>query len=60
MQCEVHHLGKEERQELLRSAGITVDIPVDVGVAMKAELALTRTKLKVIRVVEADVKCCYI
>ena len=39
MQCEVHHLGKEERQEILRSVGITVDIPVDAGEVRKAELA---------------------
>ena len=49
MQCEVQHLGKEERQDLLRRAGIIVDIPVDAGVAMKAELALPWTKLRVMR-----------
>ena len=49
LQSEVHSMGKEERKELLKEAGITIDIPAEEGVAMKADLALPWTKLRVIR-----------
>ena len=46
---EVQRLGKEERQKLLRSQGITLDIPVEAGLAMKSDLSLPWATLRIIR-----------
>ena len=48
-QAEVKAITKEERQKLLTSAGITIDIPPEQGVAMKADLAIPWNKLRIIR-----------
>ena len=49
LQCEVKSLGKEVRQELLRNAGITISIPVEAGLAMKAECSLPWARLRTLR-----------
>ena len=49
LQAEVRALSAEERQDLLKSAGITIDIPPDQGLAMKADLAIPWNKLRIIR-----------
>jgi hypothetical protein len=49
LQREVKTLGKAERQELLKGAGITVDIPAEVALAMKAELSLPWARLRSVR-----------
>ena len=46
LQCEVRGLGKEARQELLRSAGVTLEIP---PLAMKADCSLPWLRLRKIR-----------
>ena len=46
---EVHKLKRENRQQLLFEAGMTVDIPPEAGVAMKANMALPWTSLRMIR-----------
>ena len=46
---EVKALGREERQKLLRDAGITLEIPAEQGLAMKADLAIPWSKLREIR-----------
>lgn len=48
-QAEVKALSQEERQQLLKSAGITIDIPPEQGLAMKADLAIPWNKLRIIR-----------
>lgn len=48
LQAEVRALSAEERQDL-KSAGITIDIPPDQGLAMKADLAIPWNKLRIIR-----------
>ena len=49
LQAEVKMLSSEERQDLLKSAGITIDIPPEQGLAMKADLAIPWNKLRIIR-----------
>ena len=49
LQAEVKMLTSEERQDLLKSAGITIDIPPEQGLAIKADLAIPWNKLRVIR-----------
>ena len=49
LQVEVKMLTSEERQDLLKSAGITIDIPPEQGLAIKADLAIAWNKLRVIR-----------
>ena len=49
LRAEMHSLTKQERQSLLREAGFTVDIPPDVGLALKADLALPWRKLRILR-----------
>ena len=49
LQHELRRMGKEERQHLLRREGITINIPPEAGVAMKADLAIPWTKLRVIK-----------
>ena len=49
LQCEVRGLGKEARQELLRSAGVTLEIPPEAGLAMKADCSLPWLRLRKIR-----------
>lgn len=46
---EIRHLSKSERQDLLHSAGFTLDIPAEQGLAMKADLGIPWNKLRVIR-----------
>ena len=48
LQEEVRCLPKEERQKLLREGGFTIDIPPEHGLAMKADLALPWSKLRVV------------
>ena len=49
LQAEVKMLTSEERRYLLTSAGITVDIPPEQGLAIKANLAIPWNKLRIIR-----------
>ena len=49
LQAEVKGLPAEERKKLLLSAGITLDIPPEKGLAMKADLAIPWNKLRTIR-----------
>ena len=49
LQKEIHHLSTSERKALLTEAGITVHIPADQGLAMKANLALPWKKMRDIR-----------
>ena len=41
LQDELNTLSREERQEILKSAGVTIDIPLDQGLTMKADLCYT-------------------
>ena len=45
----LHTLSKAEKQELLSEAGITVDMPPEQGLALKATLHIPWKKLHVIR-----------
>ena len=47
--AEVKALTSKERQALLSGAGITIDIPPEQGLAMKADLAIPWNKLRTIR-----------
>ena len=49
LQDELKTLTREERQEILKSAGVTIDIPPEQGLAMKADLAIPWNKLRIIR-----------
>ena len=49
LQHEVRSLGKDARQELLRSAGVTLEIPAGAGLAMKADCSLPWLRLRKIR-----------
>jgi hypothetical protein len=49
LQVEVQSLTKDERQQLLRDAGFSVDIPAEVGLALKADLGLPWRKLRMLR-----------
>ena len=49
LQAEVKGLPAEDRMKLLSSAGITLDIPPEKGLAMKADLAIPWNKLRTIR-----------
>jgi hypothetical protein len=49
LRAEMDSLTKQERQSLLHEAGFTVDIPPDVGLALKADLALPWRKLRILR-----------
>ena len=46
---ELLALDKDNRNQLLRDAGMTIDIPPAQGLAMKADLAIPWNKLRVIR-----------
>ena len=46
---ELRSLTKDERSKLLLDAGLTIDIPPEQGLAMKADLAIPWHKLRVIR-----------
>ena len=48
LQAEVKMLTSEERQDLLTSVGITVDIPPEQGLAIKADFAIPWNKLRII------------
>ena len=49
LQHEVRSLGKEARQELLRSAGISLEISPEAGLAMKADCSLPWLRLRKIQ-----------
>ena len=49
LRSELRCLSKEERQELLQSAGLPVVIPPDHALALKADLSIPWSKLRVIR-----------
>ena len=49
MQSEIRCMSKEDRQELLKSAGLPVVIPADHALYLKAELSLPWNKLQHIR-----------
>ena len=46
---ELLALSKDDRNQLLRDSGMTIDIPPEQGLAMKADLAISWNKLRVIR-----------
>ncbi len=46
---EVKRLGQDERQKILLNAGLKLEIPSEMGLAMKADLALPWNKLREIR-----------
>ena len=46
---ELRSLTNKEQNKLLLDAGLTVDIPPEEGLAMKADLAISWNKLRVIR-----------
>ena len=46
---ELRSLTKDERSKLLVDARLTIDIPPEQGLAMKADLAIPWNKLRVIR-----------
>ena len=49
MQEEICGLSKGEQQKFLKEANLTIDIPPEHGVAMKADLALPWNKLRILR-----------
>ena len=49
LQAEMKSLSAEERKELLGQVGLPIVIPTDHALAMKADLALPWTKLRVLR-----------
>ncbi len=49
LRSDIRCLSKEERQELLRSAGLPIVIPSDHALALKADLSIPWSKLRVIR-----------
>ena len=49
LQAEVKGLPASERSQLLTSAGITLDIPPEKGLALKANLAIPWNKLRTVR-----------
>ena len=46
---EVRAMSKEDRRALLLDGGFSIDVPPEYGLAMKADLALPWTKLRVVR-----------
>ena len=46
---ELRSLTREQRGKLLLDAGLTIDIPPEQGLAMKADLAIPWNKLRVFR-----------
>lgn len=49
LQSEIRCLSKDERQQLLGEAGLPVVIPTEQALAIKADLALSWNKLRVVR-----------
>ncbi len=47
--AEVNYLSKSQREELLQQVQLPVVIPADHALAMKADLAIPWTKLRVLR-----------
>ncbi len=47
--AEVNYLSKSQREELLPQVQLPVVIPADHALAMKADLAIPWTKLRVLR-----------
>lgn len=54
---ELLALDKDDRNQLLRDAEMTIDIPPEQGLAMKADLAIPWNKLRVEQA-ESDSKAC--
>ena len=48
LQSEMRSLSKEEREEVLQSAHLPVVVPTNHALALKADLALPWSKLRVI------------
>lgn len=46
---ELRRLGREERQSIIREAGLRLEIPPGEGLAMKSELGIPWNKLRHIR-----------
>ena len=49
LQKEIQHLTRAERSELLKKAGIKIEIPAEQGLATNANLALPWNKFRDIR-----------
>lgn len=49
LQAELRTLSKAEREEILTKAGLSLEIPAEQGLAMKADLGLPWNKLREIR-----------
>lgn len=49
LQSELHCLSRDERQQLLKDSGLTLDVSAEQGLAMKADLALPWNQLRIIR-----------
>lgn len=49
IQAELKTLTKPEREEILRNARLSLEIPAEQGLAMKADLGLPWNKLREIR-----------
>jgi len=47
--AEIQALSKSERKDLLRQAQLPVIVPADHALAMKADLAISWTKLSILR-----------
>ena len=47
--AEIQSLTKSEREDLLHQAQLPVVVPVDHALAMKADLAIPWTKLRILR-----------
>ncbi len=59
LQREIGTLSREERQDLLKKAGVTLEIPAGQGLAMKADLALPWNKLRDVRRYHCQPACVY-
>ncbi len=49
LRAEMKSLSKEEREEILQEVGLPVAIPLDHSLAMKADLAIPWSKLRLLR-----------
>ena len=45
-ETEIKMMGKEQRQKILREAGITLEVTAEDGIAMKTELGVTWNKIR--------------
>ena len=46
---ELRHLAKQERQEILKCSGLTLEVPPGEGLAMKSDLGIPWNKLRHLR-----------